>query len=85
MPVPREKVVELVLGHVCDAGEDVGEPGLWIDVVEPGSADQRVHERGTLAAAVGAGEQPCFSAERNTAQGAFGGVVGEADNGRAAG
>jgi len=33
-PVPWEQVGELRLRHVGDAGEDVGEPGLRIDVVE---------------------------------------------------
>ena len=43
---------------IVDAGEHVGEPGLRIDVVEPGGLDQRVHDGRALAAAVGAGEQP---------------------------
>jgi len=47
-----------VLGQIGDAGEDVCEPGLRIDIVELGGDDQRVHERGALATAVGAGEQP---------------------------
>jgi hypothetical protein len=71
--------LELVLGEIGDAREDVSELGLRIDVVELGSADQRVHERGTLAAAVGADEQPCLPAEGHAAQRAFGGVVGQAD------
>jgi hypothetical protein len=36
-----------------DAGEDVGEPSLRLDVVEPGGPDQRVHHGGALAAAIG--------------------------------
>ena len=43
---------------VGDAGEHVGKPGLRIDVVELGRGDQGVHRRGTLAAAIGAREQP---------------------------
>ena len=49
-----------VLGDIGDPGEDVGQPGLGIDVIHLGSDDQAVHEGGSLAAAVGAGEQPCL-------------------------
>ena len=52
---------------IGDAGEHVGEPGLRIDVVEPCGLDQGVHDGGTLAAAIGAGEQPRLAAERNLA------------------
>ena len=58
-----------------DAGEDVGEPGLGIDVVELGGDDQAVDDGGTLAAAIGAGEQPRLAAEGDAAQGSLGGVV----------
>ena len=63
---------------LSDAGEHVGEPGLRIDVVHLDGDDQRVHKRGSFAAAVGAGEQPGLAAERIAAQRAFGGVVGQA-------
>lgn len=62
-----------------DAAEDVGEPGLGIDIVHLGSDDQAVHGGGTLAAAVGAGEEPGFAAERDAAQRSLGGIVGKAD------
>src|SRR3546814_9429330 len=42
-------------------------------------SDQAVHDRSALAAAVGAAEQPGFPPQRDAAQGALGGVVGEAD------
>ena len=42
-------------------------------------AIRRVHGGGALAAAIGAGEEPCLSAEGDAAQRAFGGVVGQAD------
>ena len=67
------------IGMVGDAGEHVGEPGLRIDVVELGGDDQAVDDGGALAAAVGAGEQPCLAAERDAAQRSLGGIVGEAD------
>ena len=41
-----------------DAFEDIGEPGLGIDVVQFCCADEGVHDSGPVAAAVGACEQP---------------------------
>ena len=38
-----------------DAGQNIGEPGMRIDVVQLGRDDQTVHDRGTSAAAIGAG------------------------------
>jgi hypothetical protein len=48
-----------------DARQDVGEPGLRIDVVHLGRDDQAVHHRGPFAAAIRAAEQPGFSAQGN--------------------
>ena len=59
---------------IGDAGEDVGEPGLRVDVVELCGADRGVHERGALAAPIGAGEQPRLSTQSDAAQGTLGGV-----------
>lgn len=64
---------------IGDANEDIGKPGLRIDVVELGGLDQGVDDGGALAAAVGATEQPCLAAERDAAERALGGIVGEAD------
>jgi hypothetical protein len=60
---------------LVDAGEHIGEPGLGIDVIEARRLDQRVHESGALAAAIGAREQPGLAAECDPAQGALRGVV----------
>ena len=78
LPVPREEFVELALRRPGDAVEDVGEPGLRIDIVELGGADERVHRRRPHAAAVGTGEQPRLPAQSDTAQCPFGGVVRKA-------
>ena len=64
---------------IGDAGEDIGEPGLRIDIVELGGLDQGVDDSSTLPAAIGTAEQPRLTAEWDAAQGAFGGIVGEAD------
>ena len=57
-PVPRQQIVEPVRGMLGDPSQDVGEPGLRIDVVHFGGDDEAVHGRGALSTAVGAGEQP---------------------------
>ena len=66
-PVPGEEFVEPVLRRPGDAAEHVGEPGLRVDVVELGGADERIHRRRAHAAAVGTGEQPTASSEGDRA------------------
>lgn len=80
LPVPRQEVIEAPSGVAGDAGEDIGQPGLGIDVVELGGLDQRVDHRGSLAAAIRAAEQPGLPAKWHAAQRTFGGIVGEADS-----
>lgn len=62
-PVPWQKFLEAVLRGVGDAHEDVGEPGLRVDVVEFSGADEAVDDGGPLGAAVRSGEEPGFAAE----------------------
>jgi len=68
LPMPWQEFVEVGCRVIGDAAEYVGEPCLRVDVIELGGADQRVHHSGTLATAVGPGEQPGFAADRNAAQ-----------------
>ena len=77
LPVPGEEFVQAVLRLLGDAGEDVGEPGLGVDVVELRGADESVHHRRPLAAAIGAGEEPGLASERDAAQRPLCGVIGE--------
>ena len=42
-PVRWQEVWQTTVWRVSDAGEDVGEPGLWIDVVELRRADQGIY------------------------------------------
>ena len=51
-PIPRQQFVEFLDGMFGNAGQDVGEPGLRIDVVHLGGDDQAVHNGGALAAAI---------------------------------
>src|SRR6266446_3476505 len=57
--VPRR--VDTVILQSC---EDVGEPGLRVDVVELGGFDQRIDGGGAPAAFVGSRERPVVTAER---------------------
>ena len=66
---------------VGQPGEDVGEPGLRVDVVELGGFDEGVDGGGALATVVGTGEGPVATADGDTAQGPLGGVVGDAQSG----
>lgn len=42
------------------ASENIGEPSLWINVVQPGGLDHRVEHGCTLSATVETAEQPCL-------------------------
>ena len=53
---------------VSDAGENVGEPGLQIDIIELGRHDQRRHGRRPIGAAFGAGEEPRLPIMETSAQ-----------------
>jgi hypothetical protein len=61
-----------------DAGEEIGEPSLWIDVIRLGGVDNAVHRGGALTAAIGAGEEPRLPAEGPAAKAAFRSAVREA-------
>jgi len=62
-------------GKIGDAGEDVGEPYLWIDLVETTGRDHRQH----YGAALGIGEGPVSPAQYDSTQPSFGRVVAEID------
>src|SRR6185437_1598622 len=78
-PIPRQKLMQPESRMIVDARQYVGKPSLRIDVVEPGRADQRQHDGGALTSAIGACEQPRFTAKGNSAQLALGCVVAQAD------
>jgi hypothetical protein len=58
IPLPRQQLRELGLWRVGDAGEDVGEAGLRVNVIELGGLDERVHEGGSLCPALRSRKQP---------------------------
>ena len=63
---------------ILQAGEDVGEPGQWIDVVELGGLDQGIDCSGPPATIVGSGEGPVATSDGDAAKGALCSVVAEA-------
>ena len=60
---------------ILQARQDVGEPGLRVDVVELCGLDQRVDSGGPPAAFVRAGEGPVVASDGNAAQRPLGGIV----------
>jgi hypothetical protein len=57
-PVPGQKLTQPLDCMIVDTRQHVGEPGLWIDIVELGGGDEGVDGGGTAAAIIGAGEGP---------------------------
>lgn len=68
-----------VLWDFGDAGEDIGEPGERINVVQPTGADEAKHHRGALSTPIRTDEQPCFPAPSHAAQRPLGGIVCKTD------
>ena len=60
-PVPGHEFVDAPGGMIWQAGQHVGEPSLWIDVVELGGGDEGVDRSRAPAALIGAGEGPVSS------------------------
>lgn len=58
LPFPRQQLIEPTLRGAGDAGQDVRQPSLRIDVVEPCRHDQRRHDAGAIGTTFGAGEEP---------------------------
>lgn len=56
------------LRQISDADKYIAKPCERIDAIEPSGADQAVHHRSALTAAIRADEQPGFPAPRYAAQ-----------------
>lgn len=57
-PVPRQQLLKPADRRVRNVGEDVGKPGLRVDVIELGAHDQCRHERRTFSTTIRSGKQP---------------------------
>ena len=62
---------------VGDVGEDNGEPGLRIDIVELGGLDEGIGDRRGLAAAGRADEEIVLSSDRQGSDGALRGGLSD--------
>src|SRR6476646_7157722 len=77
---PGKQLVDLAVRMaVDDPGEDVGEVGNRVDVVQLAGFDQRRDSGPMLGATVGAREQRIFPVERDRAYRALDGIVVELD------
>lgn len=74
-PFPWQQFREAGGRQVRDAGKDIGKPSLGVDVVQPRCHDERQHDGRAVCAAVGTGEEPCFSSASHTAQRSFRGII----------
>lgn len=79
-PFPGQQVVQTRDGQIGDAGQDAGEPGLGVDVIEAGRGDEGEHDGGTIGAALRTCKGPVAPPQGDAAQRSFGGVVAEADS-----
>jgi hypothetical protein len=68
LPVPGQQLFEPMRRVIGDAGKNVGEPGLRIDVVHFCGDDVAIHFRRPLPTAVGTGEQPRLPAKCNASE-----------------
>ena len=68
LPFPGQQFVQTRGGQIGNTGEDVGEPGLGVDVVEATGRDHRQHDGGTVSATLAAGEGPVAPSQGNASQ-----------------
>ena len=77
LPVRQEfAMVQCIME--CDSGENAGEPGPRIDIVELGRLRESIDRGGSRTAAVRAGGRPVAPAESERANHAFRGIFAEA-------
>lgn len=79
LPFPGQQFVQTRGGQIGDTGENVGEPCLGIDLVEPTGRDHRQHDGGTVGATLAAGEGPVAPSQGGTSQCALSTIGGQAD------
>jgi hypothetical protein len=78
LPIPRQEFVEALGGVVLQAGEDVGEPSVRIDVIDPGGVDQGVDRSRAATSFIGTRERPVVATDGNWPDLPLGGIVGDA-------
>ncbi len=76
-PHRRGTFVQAGDGKIGDTAKHIGEPRLWVDVVEMASRDDGEHDGGTIGPTLGTGEGPVSTPEGNSSQRALGRIVRE--------
>ena len=72
---PRQQFVDAGDFVIGDPAEDVGEPSLWVDIVQLGGFDQRIGDRGRLAATLGTDKEVVLAPDGNGLHGALGRIM----------
>src|ERR1700734_1775403 len=78
LPVPGQKFIDALGGMVLQAGEDIGEPGVRIDVIDPGGVDQGIDRSSAATTFIRACEGPVMATDSNWSDLPLGGIVGHA-------
>ena len=79
-PVPWQQIVDPAHWMIVrQAGKDICEPGLWLDIIEFGGGDQRGNGGPSFGAALGPGEEMVLPTERDGPDGALNRVRVEVD------
>jgi hypothetical protein len=78
-PIPRQELSDPLGRMILHSREDIGEPSLWINVVELGGLDQGVDCRGTSAAFIRTGECPVTATDRYATQRPLSSIVGHTE------
>ena len=80
LPCPRRQFADALCRVIREPRENLGEPGLWVDVVEATGLDKRVDRRCATPSFIGSREGPVAAPHGDVAQGPFRGVVRQADS-----
>src|SRR3954462_14154130 len=78
-PGPGQELVQAQGRVVGQPPQDVGQPGVWVNVIEFGRLDQSVDRRCTPPTRVRAGEGPVPPSDGNAPDRSLGRIVGQAD------
>jgi hypothetical protein len=79
LPIPGQQFVDLLGWMIRKARQDIGEPRLRVDIVELAGLNERKDGGGPASSGVRTCEGPIPTPDGYAPQGAFGGVIGEAD------
>jgi hypothetical protein len=78
LPIPGQKFIDPLGRMVLQASEDIGGPGVRIDVVDLGGVDQRIDRGSAAATFIRACEGPVVATDSNWPDFPLGGIVGHA-------